>query len=207
MAVVLPVLLLFLVGLWEVGRVVMVMQIMDNAAREGARLAASGCWTSSNAHPSMLPPSTNNDYEVQTKVLVYLQADGVNTTGAQVTVTNVTQGFTYTFNAPAGQASTWSTTSTIVSPGTDPADNANATPVNLLATSPTLPPPDQLTVTVQVPYLSASWDKMNWFGFPTYLSTTVKCDSLRDIPLDFSTVIPAQPLPTTTSGSGTSSGN
>jgi hypothetical protein len=35
-----PLLLILLFGLWQVGRVIEVMQIMDNAAREGARLAS-----------------------------------------------------------------------------------------------------------------------------------------------------------------------
>jgi Flp pilus assembly protein TadG len=199
LAVVLPVLVLLLLGLWEVGRVIMVMEIMNNATREGARLAASGSWTASNAHPSMLAPSTNNDYEVQTKVLAYLQAAGINTTGAQVTVTNVTQNLTATYTAGTTVGST------IVTPGADPAANANATSVDLTQPNPTLPSPDQLTVTLQVPYLSINWDKSNWFGFPANLATTVRCDSLRDIPLSFSTVIPTQPIPTTVSG-GTGTG-
>jgi len=36
------VLVIFLLGLWEVGRLIHVNQIMNNAAREGARLAAGG---------------------------------------------------------------------------------------------------------------------------------------------------------------------
>jgi Flp pilus assembly protein TadG len=35
-----PFLLILLFGLWQVGRIVEVMQLMDNAAREGARLAS-----------------------------------------------------------------------------------------------------------------------------------------------------------------------
>jgi Flp pilus assembly protein TadG len=35
-----PLLLILLFGLWQVGRIVEVMQLMDNAAREGARLAS-----------------------------------------------------------------------------------------------------------------------------------------------------------------------
>jgi Flp pilus assembly protein TadG len=35
-----PFLLTLLFGLWQVGRIVEVMQLMDNAAREGARLAS-----------------------------------------------------------------------------------------------------------------------------------------------------------------------
>ncbi|HEV3143823.1 MAG TPA: TadE family protein [Gemmataceae bacterium] len=44
-AVVLPLLLLLLLGIWEVGRLVQVSQIVDNASREGGRLAASGAFT------------------------------------------------------------------------------------------------------------------------------------------------------------------
>jgi Flp pilus assembly protein TadG len=40
--VVLPILLVMLLGIWEVGRVLQVRQILNNAAREGARQAASG---------------------------------------------------------------------------------------------------------------------------------------------------------------------
>jgi Flp pilus assembly protein TadG len=35
-----PLLLILLFGLWQVGRIVEVVQLMDNAAREGARLAS-----------------------------------------------------------------------------------------------------------------------------------------------------------------------
>ncbi|MGD9723027.1 MAG: TadE/TadG family type IV pilus assembly protein [Pirellulales bacterium] len=41
-AVILPVLIILMFGIWEVGRVVQVNQIVINAAREGARLAAGG---------------------------------------------------------------------------------------------------------------------------------------------------------------------
>ena len=87
----------FLLGLWEVGRYVMIQDTLDNAAREGSRLAASGAYFSSNDHLSptapygtiTLPsPSTNSDYEIQKKVLLWLQAAGVSTTGASVTVAN-----------------------------------------------------------------------------------------------------------------------
>jgi Flp pilus assembly protein TadG len=42
MALVLPLILLLLVGIWEVGRLVEVQQLVANAAREGARQAATG---------------------------------------------------------------------------------------------------------------------------------------------------------------------
>jgi len=46
-AVLLPVILLLLLGIWEVGRLVEVNQVLDNAAREGARQAATGQKTNS----------------------------------------------------------------------------------------------------------------------------------------------------------------
>jgi Flp pilus assembly protein TadG len=191
-AVVLALILVpMLLGVWEVGRVVEVSQIMDNANREGARLAASGNWTSSNAHPTMLAPSTNNDYEVQQKVLVYLQAAGVNTTGASVTVTNVTRSYTGTFTAGTTIGST------VVSPGTDPAVNANPTAIDLTSGTATIPNPDTLTITTTVPYSSASWVNNNFFNFGANLSTTITCYSVRDVPLAFSTVLPTQLIPTT----------
>lgn len=181
-----------LLGVWEIGRVVEVVQILDNATREGARLAASGNWTSSNAHPVMLAPSTNNDYEVQTKVLLYLQTAGVNTTGATVTVTNVTQGFTYTYTAGTAVGSTTAT------PGTDPAANANdenTISLNSNGTS-SIPAPDTLTITTTVPYSSAVWvNSLNIFNFGVNLKSTITFYSVCDVPLSFSTVLPPGLLP------------
>ena len=41
-AIVLPLVLVLLFGIWEVGRFVLVGQMLNTAAREGARLAAGG---------------------------------------------------------------------------------------------------------------------------------------------------------------------
>jgi Flp pilus assembly protein TadG len=41
-AIVLPLLVILMLGVWEVGRLVQVNQILINSAREGARLAAGG---------------------------------------------------------------------------------------------------------------------------------------------------------------------
>jgi Flp pilus assembly protein TadG len=41
-AVIMPVVLVLLMGVWEVGRFIQITQILDNAAREGARVAAGG---------------------------------------------------------------------------------------------------------------------------------------------------------------------
>ena len=41
-AMTLPLLLTLMLGVWEVGRMIQVQQILVNAAREGARLAGGG---------------------------------------------------------------------------------------------------------------------------------------------------------------------
>ena len=71
-----PLLLILLFGLWQVGRVIEVVQLMDNAAREGARLASQsqiinsvGAYTLIHAN-SGLP-------NVQDTVREYLVAAGV----------------------------------------------------------------------------------------------------------------------------------
>jgi Flp pilus assembly protein TadG len=79
-AIVLPVLLIMMLGIWEVGRIIQVQQILVNSAREGARLAAGGYVNSA--------PVTNT--MVQQAVRNYLQAAGLPTAavnGAQVTLT------------------------------------------------------------------------------------------------------------------------
>src|SRR5437870_5215552 len=77
-ALVLPLLILLVMGAWEVGRLVQVMQLLDNAAREGGRQAATGKKT--------------ND-EVKTAVVECLNQNGITAvTTSDVTVTNVTSG-------------------------------------------------------------------------------------------------------------------
>ncbi len=74
-AVLSPFLVVLLLGLWEVGRLVEVSQTLNNAAREGARQAATG--QLSNA-------------QVQAVVLNYLASAGIPTQNATVTVNDLT---------------------------------------------------------------------------------------------------------------------
>ncbi len=76
-ALLLPFLVTLLLGVWEVGRMIEVNQVLDNAAREGARLAASGQGTNDQAKQATLD---------------YLQCNGLPTQNAAVTVTNLTSG-------------------------------------------------------------------------------------------------------------------
>lgn len=84
LAVVLPILVTLLLGIWEVGRMVEATQIISNAAREGVRSAANG-----NVTPD----------QVDTTVKNYLAASGLDTTGYTVKVYNLTQNPTPAANA------------------------------------------------------------------------------------------------------------
>lgn len=75
LAITLPLVVMLVLGTIEVGRMLEVRQIVDNAAREGGRQAASGQYTSS---------------QVQTIVLNYLTRMGMPTTHATVAVNDLT---------------------------------------------------------------------------------------------------------------------
>lgn len=78
----LPILLTFMIGMWEVGRMVEVSQILANAAREGARYAATGNLNDVNVTAAM----------VQQNVRDYLTAAGLPSaavSGAQIQVVNL----------------------------------------------------------------------------------------------------------------------
>lgn len=91
----LPMLLMLLLGLWQVGRMVQVSQILANAAREGARYAAMGNITINGA----IMPITQT--MVQQVVGNYLSAAGLPpaaASGAQTTITS-SSGWTDPCNA------------------------------------------------------------------------------------------------------------
>ncbi len=75
LAVVLPLLLLLLMGVWEVGRLVEVQQLITNSAREAGRQASTGAKTT--------------DQVIQA-AKDYLARAGLTTTNVTVTVDNLT---------------------------------------------------------------------------------------------------------------------
>jgi Flp pilus assembly protein TadG len=70
-ALVLPLILTLLLGIWEVGRLIEIQQMLHNAAREGGRQASTGQLTNS---------------QVQDIVIDYLQQAGLPTSNVVVTV-------------------------------------------------------------------------------------------------------------------------
>lgn len=78
-AFIMPLLVLLMLGIWEVGRLLDAAQIVANACREGARQAAAGQKTAA---------------QIQQAVLTYLAQNDVPTTGATVTVADLTSAGT-----------------------------------------------------------------------------------------------------------------
>jgi Flp pilus assembly protein TadG len=81
-ALCLPLLIILMIGLWEVGRMVQVYQILANAAREGSRYAATGNLNDASVTAAM----------VQQNVRDYLTGAGLpaaTVSGAQIQLTNL----------------------------------------------------------------------------------------------------------------------
>jgi Flp pilus assembly protein TadG len=74
-AMVLPLLLTILLGVWDIGRLVDASQILNNAAREGGRQASTGQAAVT---------------DIQNAILNTLSQAGVSTTGVTISVTNLT---------------------------------------------------------------------------------------------------------------------
>jgi Flp pilus assembly protein TadG len=84
LALLLPLIIVLLLGIWEVGRLIDVNQILTNAAREGARQASTG---------------QNNNASVQQGVVNYLNHAGIPTANVAITVNDLTTPNTDASNA------------------------------------------------------------------------------------------------------------
>jgi Flp pilus assembly protein TadG len=109
LAFILPMLLIFIVGIWEIGRLIQVEQAINNAAREGARLAAQGLIINPSGVPTQVyAQHTGGTYNVADTVNEYLTQAGYNTTGLNVvyTVTSGNTSLTDPYQASKGQTYT-----------------------------------------------------------------------------------------------------
>lgn len=104
LAFVLPLLLVFIIGIWEIGRLIQVQQSVNNAAREGARLAAQGLIVNPSGVSTQIMATTGAS-NVQDTVKNYLTRAGYDTTGLQVTFAFVSGNTSLTdpYQAAKGQ--------------------------------------------------------------------------------------------------------
>jgi Flp pilus assembly protein TadG len=102
-AVVLPVLLLLLAGVWVVGRMIQVHQMMDWAAREGARTASQGQIINlDDDYQQIKVVDSPGKLSVKSVVEEYLSSNGINTTGLDVQYENLTSGLAEPYEAVKG---------------------------------------------------------------------------------------------------------
>lgn len=142
-----------LFGVWEVGRLVQVKQIVANAAREGARLASQGYTINSSGTPIEVYASSNA-YNVKNTVYQYLVSMGLK--ALQPTDVTVTFQFTSATGADG-----------LTNPLGMPAD-----PYQGIKGQP-------LLVTVSVPWSKVRWINAGLIR-PTTVAFTVRWEMLRD---------------------------
>jgi Flp pilus assembly protein TadG len=169
-AVCLPLLLIFMVGLWEVGRMTEVYNVMWNSAREGARDASMG--------QSNLATVANN-------VLVYLQGaeptafgNGHKTTlkAPVIDLPAGTVGYTCWDDTEDRELFTITFTNVTNSEVTDPTQMAQL---------------DHYQINVQVPYASVGWLPVALLTSQERLTVTVDWASMVDSPFQIAPYLPA----------------
>jgi Flp pilus assembly protein TadG len=84
-AFVLPVLAVIMLGLWEVGRIIEVQQVLSNSAREGARIAAQSQTINSSGSPTQIQVDAGTP-NVKQSVVNYLRQANLDVTADDVDV-------------------------------------------------------------------------------------------------------------------------
>jgi Flp pilus assembly protein TadG len=170
-AVCFPVLLWILFGLWEVGRITEVQQVMWNSAREAARDASMG---------------QNNLNTVATNLLAYLQAaeptafgQGHSTTikSPVVTLPSNTYGYTVWDNTKNRELFTVTFIDNTNTSITDPTGMAQL---------------DRYEIGVQVPYASIGWIPVAQITGKTRIYVAVDWAAMVDAPFQIAPYLPAQ---------------
>jgi Flp pilus assembly protein TadG len=170
-AVCLPLLFLVLFGLWEVGRMTEVQQVMWNSAREAARDASLG--------QSNLQTVTNNliTYLQSAEPTAFGQGHTVSLKPPVVTLPPNTYGYTVWDNTAGRELFTMSF-----------ADMTNTT-----VSDPTgMSQLDRYEIGVQVPYASIGWLPVAQITGKTRLYVAVDWASMVDAPFQIAPYLPAQ---------------
>jgi hypothetical protein len=167
----LPVVFLLLAGIWEVGRISEVSNVMWNAARECGRDASMG---------------QDNLQTVATKLVTYLQSaeptafgQGHSTSLVAPTVTLPANTTGYTcWDNTANQELFTVTFTDLTNPAvTDPTGMQKL---------------DQFQIGIQVPYATVGWNAVAQISGLTRISVAVNWASMHDTPFQVSPALPAQ---------------
>lgn len=159
-AVVLPLLLLLLLGIWELGRIIHVQVIMNNAARDGCRLAAQAFIVNPSGSYTKIKYDTDTP-NIKGSIRAYLQAAGI---------TNLT-GVTISFQFVEASGST------PITP-----NNANADPWNGKKNQ-------RFRIRITIPYDNVRWTTLTLIN-PTTLTSEAYWQCLVDDPFTLNTTLP-----------------
>lgn len=165
-ALCLPLMLILLFGIWEVGRIVEVTQVMWNAAREAGRQASTG----------------EDDLATIAAALgVYMAQAEPTTMNLSGTLTHVTTTVgnksTVTVSKAGTQLYTLSFENLTDGTRNDPT-TANQT--------------DKFEMTVTMPFNNVRWNVANQITNVTTMTATVDWYSMRDTPIVINPVLPVQ---------------
>lgn len=150
-----------IIGIWEVGRLIHIQQVVANSAREGARLAAQGFTIRSDGTQVQIHKDSGSP-NVKDVVVDYLRASGLtNLTASDVTVT-------FTFTAP----------------------KTTAPDIGTIPTEPYLGEKGQpFTVFVSVPWQKVRWINLGVLS-PTDVQFTVTWRMMIDEAFTVNTTLP-----------------
>lgn len=170
-AVCLPVLFVFLAGLWEVGRMVEVQQVLCNAAREAARDASIG-------QDNLKTVATNlTSYLQSAEQTAFPPSHSTSLISPVISLPSGTTGYTCwdsTANREMFTVTFKDVTNTKV---TDPTNMSQL---------------DHYEIGLQVPYKSVSWSPLAQITNTTRLSVLVDWASMVDSPFSITPSLPAE---------------
>lgn len=170
-AICLPFIVLTLMGIWEVGRIAQVSNVISNGAREAARDASMG---------------QDNLQTIASNQLAYLQSAMPSAFG---------QGHTTTIQSPSISLPA-NTTGYTCWDSTANQELFTITFTDITATSITDPTAmsklDHYQIGIQVPYASVGWNMLSQITGVTRITVTVDWASMRDTPFQVTPALPAQ---------------
>ncbi len=159
-AVVLPLLMLLLVGIWELGRIINVQIILNNAARDGARLAAQANIVTSSGDYTQIHFDTGTP-NIDGAIRAYLSGAGITN------LTGIVIEFQFVEAATSGGTAPTSTTD-------DPYTGVKN---------------QRFRVRVSIPYANVRWTTLSLIN-PNTLTAETYWQCLVDDPFTVNTTLP-----------------
>lgn len=169
--VVSPVLFIILCGIWEVGRVIEVENVMCNCAREGARDASMGQASLSTVAANMLL------YLQSAEPTAFRSGDSTKQEAVVITLAANTYGYTYWDTTRNCELFTITFTDVTTPTVTDPTGMSQL---------------DRYQISVSTPYTSVGWIPVSYLTGMSRISVTVNWVSMVDSPFTISPYLQAQ---------------